>query len=52
MRNWVYYMQQGLKSMWSKKSTKRTTLAGVEISKKKKNLFSKRKIIKIKKRNL
>ena len=19
MRNWVYYMQQGLKSMWSKK---------------------------------
>ena len=36
MRNWVYYMQEGLKSMWSKKPTKRTTLAGVEILKKKK----------------
>ena len=36
MKNWVYYMQRGLQAMWSKKPKKRTTLAGVEISKKKK----------------
>jgi len=34
MKNWVYYMQRGLQSMWSKKPKKRTTLAGIEISEK------------------
>ena len=37
MRNWVYYMQRGLQSMWSKKPTKRTTVTGIEISEKKKH---------------
>ena len=30
-------MQEGLKSMWSKKPTKRTTVTGIEISEKKKH---------------
>ena len=36
VKNWVYYMQRGLQAMWSKKPKKKTTLAGVEISEKKK----------------
>lgn len=31
MKNWVYYMQRGLQSMWKKKPKKRTTLVGIEI---------------------
>ena len=37
IKNWVYYMQRGLQSMWSKKPTKRTTVTGIEISEKKKH---------------
>ena len=36
MKNWVYYMQRGLRAMWSKKPKKRTTLTGIEISENKK----------------
>ena len=30
MRNWVYYMQEGLKSMWTKKEKKKTKHKGDE----------------------
>jgi len=33
MKNWVYYMREGIKNMWPKKK-KKTTLAGIEISEK------------------
>ena len=30
MKNWVYYMQEGLKSMWPKKEKKKTKHKGDE----------------------
>ena len=36
MKNWVYYMREGIKNMWPKKPKKRTTLTGIEISENKK----------------
>ena len=30
MKNWVYYMQEGLKSMWTKKEKKKTKHKGDE----------------------